>query len=221
MFGARKSSASRTIGIEQEVRSPSDFRDDSERFGRPPLRKRADSCFQSSPGWSNVIPGSSSWPGSAVTFLLFRYAPPWDQVTKDDDVRFFPRDFPSVIGQDLLERGFPQDAASSQLVIVYERADGPLDPGRLRRGRGAGRRAFTSSARPNPSSGVKKMDTHRSPVIGPRLIGKSAEGPGQAVLTIVSLRGHLSFQEDPGRGRPRSSSTWTRAAPCPRACGGW
>ena len=126
---------------------------------------------------------------AVVTFLLFRYAPPWDQVTKDDDVRFFPRDFPSVIGQDLLERGFPQDAASSQLVLVYERADGPLDPGRLRRGRGAGRRAFTSSARPSPELGVKKMDTHRSPVIGPRLIGKSAEGPGQAVLTIVSLRG--------------------------------
>src|SRR3954447_23149086 len=63
-----------------------------------------------------------------VTFLLFRYAPLWEQVTKDDDVRFFPRDFPSVIGQDLLERGFPQDAASSQVVVVYERAGGPLSP---------------------------------------------------------------------------------------------
>ena len=30
-------------------------------------------------------------------------APPWDQVTKDDNVRFFPGDFPSVIGQNLLE----------------------------------------------------------------------------------------------------------------------
>src|SRR5208283_3413848 len=48
----------------------------------------------------------------ALTFFLFRAAPPWDQVTKDDDVRFFPRNFPSVIGQDLLERGFPGDAAS-------------------------------------------------------------------------------------------------------------
>ena len=41
----------------------------------------------------------------------------------------------------------------------------------------------------NPELGVKKIDTHRSPVIGPRLIGKSADGPGQAVLTTVSLRG--------------------------------
>ena len=55
-----------------------------------------------------------AWAG--LTYLLFHYAPLWEQVTKDDDVRFFPRDFPSVIGQDLLERGFPLDAASSQVV---------------------------------------------------------------------------------------------------------
>ena len=61
-------------------------------------------------------------------YALFHYAPPWDQVTKDDDVRFFPRNYPSVIGQELLERGFPRDAASSQLVLVYERPDGPLTP---------------------------------------------------------------------------------------------
>jgi RND superfamily putative drug exporter len=123
-----------------------------------------------------------------VTFLLFRYAPLWDQVTKDDDVRFFPRDFPSVIGQELLERGFPKDAASSQLVMVYERADGPLTPADYAAvEEQAG--AFTSFALAEPDLGFKKMDTHRAPVIGPRLIGRSADGPGQAVLTIVSLRG--------------------------------
>src|SRR4051812_17698071 len=123
-----------------------------------------------------------------VTFLLFRYAPLWDQVTKDDDVRFFPRDFPSVIGQELLERGFPNDAASSQLVMVYERADGLLTPADFA---AVEERAgeFTRFAQAEPELGFKKMDTHRSPVIGPRLIGKGAEGPGQAVLTIVSLRG--------------------------------
>lgn len=123
-----------------------------------------------------------------VTFLLFRYAPIWDQVTKDDDVRFFPRDFPSVVGQELLERGFPRDAASSQLVLVYERVDGPLTPADFsvveeRAG------DFSKFALADPELGFKKMDTHRSPVIGPRLIGKSSAGPGQAVLTIVSLRG--------------------------------
>src|SRR3954447_6177136 len=125
---------------------------------------------------------------AVVTFLLFRYAPLWDQVTKDDDVRFSPRDFPSVIGQELLERGFPKDAASSQLVLVYERPDGPLTPADFA---AVEERAgeFTRVALAEPELGFKKMDPHRSPVIGPRLIGKGAEGPGQAVLTIVSLRG--------------------------------
>src|SRR5271157_5907665 len=125
---------------------------------------------------------------AVVAFLLFRYAPPWDQVTKDDDVRFFPRDYPSVIGQDLLERGFPQDAASSQFVVIYERSSEPLTAAdfALVEERAADFHKFSQA---NPELGVKKLDTHRSPVIGPRLIGKSTGGPGQAVLTIVSLRG--------------------------------
>jgi RND superfamily putative drug exporter len=124
----------------------------------------------------------------AITVLLFRWAPLWDQVTKDDDVRFFPKDFASVIGQDLLERGFPQDAASSQLVFVYERASGPLTPADYA---AVEQRAaeFHEFSQRSPDLGVKKIDTHRSPVIGPRLIGKAQDGPGQAVLTIVSLRG--------------------------------
>jgi len=125
---------------------------------------------------------------AVVAFLLFRYAPPWDQVTKDDDVRFFPRDYPSVIGQDLLERGFPSDAASSQFVVIYERSSEPLTAAdfALVEERAAD---FHKFGQANPELGVKKLDTHRSPVIGPRLIGRSTEGPGQAVLTIVSLRG--------------------------------
>ena len=125
---------------------------------------------------------------AVVAFLLFRYAPPWDQVTKDDDVRFFPRDYPSVIGQDLLERGFPGDAASSQFVVIHERSSEPLTPAdfALVEERAADFHKFSQA---NPELGVKKIDTHKSPVIGPRLIGKSADGPGQAVLTIVSLRG--------------------------------
>ena len=43
-----------------------------------------------------------------VTLTLHYLAPPWDLVARDDDVRFFPADSLSVIGQDLLERpAFP------------------------------------------------------------------------------------------------------------------
>ena len=67
-----------------------------------------------------------------LTAGLHQIAPRWDQVTKDDDVRFFPPDSLSVIGQDLLERGFPADASSSQLVLVYERKHGLVTPDDLR-----------------------------------------------------------------------------------------
>ena len=62
----------------------------------------------------------------ALAVILFAVAPSWDRVTRDDDVRFFPPGSPSVVGQDLLERGFPQDAASSQVVVIGERPEGPL-----------------------------------------------------------------------------------------------
>ena len=124
------------------------------------------------------------WLGA--TTLLFLYAPKWEEVTKDDDVRFFPRNYPSVVGQELLERGFPRDAASSQLVFVFERPNGPLTAADLAAVEQHAADFFKYS-QANPGLGVKKLDTHRSPVIGPRLIGSALDGPGQAVLTIVSL----------------------------------
>ena len=124
----------------------------------------------------------------ALAAALRAVAPAWDQVTKDDNVRFFPPDFPSVIGQSLLERGFPRDASSSQVVLVCERKDGPLTP----QDKGyvdamAGR--FYQYAQAHPELGFKKLDTYRSPVIGPRLMGAGVDGQPRAVLTIVALNG--------------------------------
>ncbi|WP_165073541.1 MMPL family transporter [Paludisphaera rhizosphaerae] len=124
----------------------------------------------------------------SATTLLFLYAPRWENVTKDDDVRFFPREYPSVVGQDLMERGFPRDAASSQVVFIHERKDAALSPDDL---------AFVEKfaadfykwSEAEPTLGVKKLDTHRSPVIGQRLIGTAKDGKGQAVLSIASLNG--------------------------------
>jgi RND superfamily putative drug exporter len=123
----------------------------------------------------------------ALAAALRSVAPAWDQVTKDDNVRFFPPDFPSVVGQGLLERGFPRDAASSQVVLVCERADGPLTPRDFGYADGmAGR--FYQYAQSTPALGFKKLDTYRTPVIGPRLLGDGGVAP-RAVLTIVSLNG--------------------------------
>ncbi|WP_422931329.1 MMPL family transporter [Singulisphaera sp. PoT] len=123
-----------------------------------------------------------------VTVTLFQIAPPWDKVSKDDDVRFFPAGYPTVEGQELLERGFPGEASSSQIVFITERRKGLLTPddfayvdgliAELNRIRAA-----------NPGLGIKKVETYRSPVIGPRFIGTGKDGKSQAVLTIASLKG--------------------------------
>lgn len=138
---------------------------------------------------ANVVIGRSwlivvGW--LALTGLLLFGAPRWDQITKDDDVRFFPAGFPSVVGQDLLERGFPRDASSSQIVLVYERPDAPLTPDDLTYVRSVADQ-FWEFSRRHDDLRVKKIDTHLTPVIGPRLIGRGADGRGQAVLTIIAL----------------------------------
>jgi RND superfamily putative drug exporter len=123
-----------------------------------------------------------------LTFGLHVSAPRWDQVTKDDDVRFFPSDSLSVIGQELFEQGFPLDSSSSQLVMIYERHDRAVTLEDLRYIENVATR-FWEFSQSHPELGVKRIDTHKSPAIGQRLIGTSPDGPGQAVLTIVSLQG--------------------------------
>lgn len=117
---------------------------------------------------------------------LYSVAPPWEQVSRDDNVRFFPAGYPSVVGQDLLERGFPRDAGSSQVVLVYERPDARLTGGDFDYVDRVAADLYRF-ANDRPALGLKKIDTHRTPVVGPRLVGTA--GDGQAVLTIVSLNG--------------------------------
>lgn len=125
-----------------------------------------------------------------IVFLavLRTVAPPWDQVSKDDDVRFFPAGYPSVIGQELLEQGFPRDASSSQMVVIAERRQGRLN----KEDYGFVDQVITTlnRARETDSTlGIKKVETYLSPVIGKRFVGTRKDGTGQAVLTIASLNG--------------------------------
>jgi RND superfamily putative drug exporter len=56
------------------------------------------------------------------------WAPPFEEVTKDDDIRFFPPEYSTVQGLQLLQKSFPEDAGSSELVIVVVRENGKLSP---------------------------------------------------------------------------------------------
>ena len=123
---------------------------------------------------------------------LHCFAPPWNRTIRDDDLGLFPADSPSMIARAFLERGFPQDASSSELVMVYRREDGRLTSGDFRFVE-AEAASISRFARQHPDLGVKKIDTYRSPVIGPRLIGSRGHGAAHTVLSIVSLdSGYLS-----------------------------
>ena len=87
-----------------------------------------------------------------------------------------------MIATALLERGFPQDASSSDLVMIYRREDGRLTPADFRFVH-AEAASVSRFAKQHPDLGVKKIDTYRSPVIGPRLIGSTR--PWRRPLGVV------------------------------------
>ncbi len=124
----------------------------------------------------------------AFAAVLYRFAPPWSSVSRDDDVRFFPPDYPSVIGQGLLERGFPNDTSSSAVVVLTERSDGRLTASDLTFVDQIGQ-ALRNLNRQRPELGIKKVVGRREPVIGERLVVAEPNGPGQVALTVVQLRG--------------------------------
>ena len=112
----------------------------------------------------------------ALTLGLYFFGPRWDQVTKDDDVRFFPPGSLSVIGQDLLERGFPENASSSQLVLVYERKDRAVTAADRRHLEEVASNLFQFT-RSHPDYGIdRRPDSPGTPLIGPRLIGRNPQG---------------------------------------------
>ncbi len=133
-------------------------------------------------GWV-VIAG---WAVVAVALSLV--APKWESVTKDDDVGFFPAGYPSVIGQSLLTRGFPKDVASSQAVIIAERAGGKLTGADFDYIVDLSTRVSRLKAE-EPHLGIKQVVDYRVPVLGPRLLGDAHQGPGRAALILVSLNG--------------------------------
>ncbi len=120
--------------------------------------------------------------------VLLVASPSLESVSRDDDVSFFPPGSPTVVGQGLLQRGFPRDVASSQVVVIAERRGGRLTKAdfafvdRLSA-------ALAELVDKEPDLGFRQVLDHRALVIGPRLVGTAPDGAGQATLTVVMLRG--------------------------------
>ena len=59
--------------------------------------------------------------------LLHRSAPVWDEITQDGDFAYLPPEMPSVVGEQLLTRGFPRNRAKSQIAFFVIREEETLD----------------------------------------------------------------------------------------------
>ncbi len=130
-------------------------------------------------GWIVIL----GWLGLAI--FLSRVAPPWSSVSRDDDVRFFPPDYASVVGQGLLERGFPKNVTDSSVVIIGERRDGPLLKSDLSFFDRLTRRLRKLQAA-QPELKIRDVVDRNEPVIGERLRVRNENG-GEIVLTAVQL----------------------------------
>jgi putative drug exporter of the RND superfamily len=137
-------------------------------------------------GWLIIV----GW--LAVAAVLCLIAPSLDSVSKDDDISFFPAGYPSVIGQSLLKRGFPKDVASSQAVVVVERAGGDLRRSDLDYIVALSNH-LNRVRLDEPKLEIKQVIDYRLPVMGPRLNSVPGQGlngaPGQSSLILVSLNG--------------------------------
>jgi len=128
----------------------------------------------------------AGWVAFAVA--LYATAPSWDSVSRDDDVNFFPPGSPTVVGQGLLQRGFPRDVSSSQVVVIAERRDGRISPGDFAYIDRVSA-SLSGLVESEPELGIRQVLDHRALVVGPRLVSAGADGAGQAAIAVVMLKG--------------------------------
>jgi RND superfamily putative drug exporter len=109
-------------------------------------------------------------------------APPWKTISQDDDVGFFPADFPSVRGYRMLQRAFQGDAAGSEAVIVVQRPDAKLSAADQAFIRELARRIDELRKQfPERDYRLSPVETFQTPVKGQLLASKD----GRASLLLV------------------------------------
>ena len=127
------------------------------------------------------------WPSVTLGWLLIAIAlhliaPRWNDVTHDGDLAYLPDDLPSVAGQRLLVRAFPDHKAKSQIGIVVERSDGPLDPTDL-----AWSDSLAELFRERQDElPIADVWNRNSEIVGDKLTSRVSKR-GQATLTLLQL----------------------------------
>lgn len=124
-----------------------------------------------------------------LSVVIFSIAPSLESIQRDDNVGFYPKHYPTVLGDDLLQRGFGNDRSSSQMVVAVERASGKLTEDDLKFADKISA-ALTKFRAENPKWGLKQIVNRHTPVIGPRLLGRvgpEAKPEAETILMIQPL----------------------------------
>ena len=128
------------------------------------------------------------WPWVIALWVLIavglnRAAPRWEDVTHDGDLAYLPASMPSVEGQLLLSRAFPDNLSKSELAIVIERPRGKLSSSDLAWADNLAE-VFEPLAK---ELGVVELWTRNTDVVGANLTSKPSAA-GQATVILLSLR---------------------------------
>ena len=123
--------------------------------------------------WLLTIVGWAALAG-AVRWL----APSWDSVTHDGDLAYMPDEMPSVRGEQLLRRAFPENLSKSQMVLICARPEGPLTSDDLRVLERLAQRFSATDELP-----INSVWTPWTEVIGKKLISRDR----RAALAVLLL----------------------------------
>lgn len=125
--------------------------------------------FQTVGRWTARFPWVVCCAWLALAAALTHQAPNWDAQTQDDDVRFVPDRFTSVRAHQLMSEAFPQDVFACKAVFAVERDDAPLTEGDFAIIDEI-IHALEALPRSRPDLNVVKVESHRDPLVGCRLI---------------------------------------------------
>jgi RND superfamily putative drug exporter len=118
-----------------------------------------------------------------LAIALHSVAPRWNDVTHDGDLAYLPATMPSVEGERLLSRAFPEQQAKSEMAVVVERPDGPLTTADLL---WSDSLAVRFRERQN-ELGIVDVRNRNTEVVGSKLTSRASKN-GQAAVTLLQVK---------------------------------
>jgi len=127
--------------------------------------------------WAWVI---LAWIGLAAG--LHGVAPKWQDVTHDGDLAYLPAAMPSVQGELLMARAFPDKRSKSQMAVIVERPDGPFAADDF----AWADTLAASFEQAREELGVLEIWTRATEVVGEKLLSRPTDN-GQATAIVLQM----------------------------------